>query len=559
MAANPVIERDARSVLLAGLPVTEKRLALAGVSTAVLEGGAGRPLVLLHGPGEYAAKWLRVIPELVTSHRVIAPDLPGHGASIVEDGALDAERVLAWLDALIARTCAEPPVLVGQIVGGAIAARYAARYRGRTGALVLSDALGLAPFQPAPEFGQALTAFVAQPTGENHDRLWRRCACDLDALRRAMGERWSALRAYNLDRARTPRVQAAVQALMEHFGMPAIPEDELARIAVPTSLIWGRHDLATPLAVAESASRRHGWPLQVIERAADDPALEQPQAFVRALRSALGEDARDAWDRIAAGYDEFVTPSHERLAGEGLRRAGLRAGMTFLDVAAGSGAMSLAAASLGARVLATDLSPRMLERLAARAGRQGFGIETRAMDGHALQLPDGGFDVVGSQFGVMLFPDMPRGVREMARVAKPGGRVLVHAFGDPRKIEFLGFMVRALQSVRPEFQGLPMDPPPLPLQLRDPERLRAVLAAAGLKDISVETTTETLEFPSGEALWSWLVSSNPIVETVLGGLQLAQAERGEVRRGLEAMVRERAGGGGVARLTNPVHIGIGTK
>lgn len=275
--------------------------------------------------------------------------------------------------------------------------------------------------------------------------------------------------------------------------------------------------------------------------------------------SAAMPDARAAWDAIAPGYDEFVTPSHERLASEGLRRAGLRAGMAFLDVAAGSGAMSLAAARLGARVLATDLSPRMLERLAARAGNEHLAIETRAMDGHALQLPDGGFDVVGSQFGVMLFPDMPRGIREMARVAKPGGRVLVHAFGDPRKIEFLGFLVRALQSVRPGFQGLPMDPPPLPLQLRDPERLRAVLAEAGLKDIAVGTTTETLEFSSGQALWDWLVSSNPVVENVLGGLNLEEVERGDVRRTLEAMVRERARGGAAARLANPVHIGIGTK
>ena len=53
--------------LLAGLPVTERRLALAGVSTAVLEGGDGPPLVLLHGPGAYGAHWLQVIPELAAT------------------------------------------------------------------------------------------------------------------------------------------------------------------------------------------------------------------------------------------------------------------------------------------------------------------------------------------------------------------------------------------------------------------------------------------------------------------------------------------------------------
>ena len=72
---------DARERLLAGIPVTERRLTLAGISTAVLEGGDGPPIVLLHGPGEFAAKWMRVIPDLVKSHRVVAPDLPGHGAT----------------------------------------------------------------------------------------------------------------------------------------------------------------------------------------------------------------------------------------------------------------------------------------------------------------------------------------------------------------------------------------------------------------------------------------------------------------------------------------------
>lgn len=550
---------DPRERLLAGMPVTERRLALAGVSTAVLEGGKGTPLVLLHGPGEFGAKWLRVIPELVTTHRVIAPDLPGHGASSIETASLDAEGVLAWLDALIARTCAEPPVLVGQIFGGAIAARYAARHGERIRALVLCDSLGLAPFQPAPEFGAALMTFLGQPSDQNFDGLWRRCAFDFDALRAALGETWDALAAYNLERARSPEVIPAMQQLMQHFGMPAIAGEELARIAVPTSLIWGRHDLAAPLAVAEDASRRYGWPLQVIEAAADDPALEQPRAFVQALRDALGESVRDAWDRIAAGYDRTNTPTQMWLASEGLGRAGLRQGMALLDVAAGSGALSIPAARLGARVLAVDQSPAMLNLLRARARGENLGIETRVMDGEALALPDDQFDVAASQFGVMLFADMPCGIREMARVVKRGGRVLVHAYGDPHRLDFLRFLVGALQSVRPGFTGPPMEPPPLPFQLADPARLRDELAAAGLKGVRVETVTETTPFRSGEELWDWIVWSNPIVGEVLGELALAPEELATVRRTLDDMVREHAESDAVARLSNAVHIGIGTK
>jgi pimeloyl-ACP methyl ester carboxylesterase len=82
-------------------------------------------------------------------------------------------------------------------------------------------------------------------------------------------------------------VMVAVDSLMKQFGVQAIPSADLARIAVPTALIWGRHDLATRLAVAEAASARYGWRLHVIEESADDPPIEQPEAFLRALRTAL--------------------------------------------------------------------------------------------------------------------------------------------------------------------------------------------------------------------------------------------------------------------------------
>jgi hypothetical protein len=159
----------------------------------------------------------------------------------------------------------------------------------------------------------------------------------------------------------------------------------------------------------------------------------------------------------------------------------------------------------------------------------------------------------------MLFPDMPRGMRELARVVKRGGRVLVHAYGDPHRIDFLTFLIGALQSVRPEFTGPPMEPPPLPFQLADPARLRDALAAAGLKEVRVETVTETTPFRGGEELWDWIAWSNPIVGEVIGALALTHEELGTVRRALDSMVRERAESDAVARLRNPVHIGIGTK
>jgi pimeloyl-ACP methyl ester carboxylesterase len=145
-----------------------------------------------------------VMPALVRHHRVIAPDLPGHGASEVIDGPLDIARVLAWLGELIEQTCASPPALVGQLLSR----------------LVLVDTFGLCEFQPEPEFGRALTRFLARPSEPTHRELWRHCAFDLDGLRERMGALWAPFEAYNLDRARTPGVQKALAALM-----PSRPRD----------------------------------------------------------------------------------------------------------------------------------------------------------------------------------------------------------------------------------------------------------------------------------------------------------------------------------------------
>ena len=159
----------------------------------------------------------------------------------------------------------------------------------------------------------------------------------------------------------------------------------------------------------------------------------------------------------------------------------------------------------------------------------------------------------------MLFPDMPKGISELARVVKPGGRVLMTVYGDPHEIEFLGFFVAAVQAVVPAFEGPPMDPLPLPFQLHDPERLRQELTAAGLTRVEVETITETTEFTSGEHLWDWLVHSNPIVGAILAELDLDADQTAAVRQALDGLVRERAGGDGLATLTAPINIGIGTR
>jgi len=266
----------------------------------------------------------------------------------------------------------------------------------------------------------------------------------------------------------------------------------------------------------------------------------------------------EAWDAIAKGYDRYVAPQEVDLANEALRLVGLEPGERFLDVAAGPGGLSLPAARLGARVLATDWSPTMIERFEARVREESLrDAEGRVMDCHALDLPDSSFDVTGSQFGVMLVPDQPRALREMVRVTKPGGRVLVIAYGPPAELEFLHVFISALTAVAPDFPGLPDDPPPLEFQVADPAVLRRRLTDAGLKDVRVERTAERPAFASGREMWDWVLYGNPIPGMLVG--DLSEDQRTRLRQVLDGMVRERAGADGRAVLSNAVNIGIGTK
>lgn len=268
---------------------------------------------------------------------------------------------------------------------------------------------------------------------------------------------------------------------------------------------------------------------------------------------------KEAWDAIAAAYDQYVTSRERSLASDALRLAGLRAGDRFLDVAAGSGGLCLPAARLGASVVATDWSPEMIARFEARVRDEGLSqAEGRVMDCHALDLADETFDVTGSQFGVMLVPDQAQALREMVRVTRPGGRVLVIAFGDPGGFEALQFFLGAIRVVVPDFEGLPDDPPPLEFQMSDPQEMRRRLIDAGLEQVEVHTGhQERLELRSGRELWDWCLGSNPIPGRLVA--DLSEQQKSSVRAALDKMIAERANDQGVAILTAAINIGVGVK
>ena len=278
---------NTRQELLEDAPVTDLTMTLAGVDTSVLVGGAGPPMVLLHGPGEHAATWLPVLDQLADSHRIIVPDLPGHGATGTPDGALTRTWVEGWLESLVDRNCSEPPVLVGRVTGGALAARFVAAHPGTAAHLVLVDTTGLVPFAPDARFGLALGRYLADPSTTTFARAMDFCAFDVDAARSRLGDRWTAyLRLHGGPGAHASGTgcDRFVPRAVCRSSHPLAPAEQ---IDAPTTLIWGRHDLATPLHVAETASALHGWPLYVIEGAGDDPPLDQPGPFVEAILAAV--------------------------------------------------------------------------------------------------------------------------------------------------------------------------------------------------------------------------------------------------------------------------------
>jgi pimeloyl-ACP methyl ester carboxylesterase len=282
---------DALARLFEGIPVAEQRLDLAGVSTSLFQGGDGIPIVLLHGQGGFAAHWAQVIPRLVPTHHVVAPDLPGLGESVVQANSLDAAGVVSWLDALIEQTCAQPPILVGISLGGALAARYAVKHGDRIVQIVLVNSGSLGWALPTPGALVALMRYGIRRSEANFDRLIRYVVVDPERARAQWGDRWAALAAYDMDRTAQRSVRSADSRLLRQINVPRIPPGQLRSIGVPVALIWSRNDRITRFRIAEKASARFGWPLYPIDDCGHFAIGERPDTFVETLRTAMGARA----------------------------------------------------------------------------------------------------------------------------------------------------------------------------------------------------------------------------------------------------------------------------
>jgi len=150
------------------------------------------------------------------------------------------------------------------------------------------------------------------------------------------------------------------------------------------------------------------------------PSAPQTPAAVQPDLAAIKQRQQATW----ASGDYGVIGSRLQIVGESLVEAvDLRAGERVLDVAAGNGNATLAAARRFADVTSTDYVPELLEQGAARARADGFEVEFRVADAEALPFDDASFDVALSTFGAMFTPDHRRTAGELLRVVRPGGRI----------------------------------------------------------------------------------------------------------------------------------------
>jgi SAM-dependent methyltransferase len=183
------------------------------------------------------------------------------------------------------------------------------------------------------------------------------------------------------------------------------------------------------------------------------------------------------------------------LFGAALDAARVTSGTRLLDAGCGAGLLALLASLRGARVTALDASPGLLviarQRLPAAEVQEG--------DLEALPFADASFDAVTAVNSLFYAEDMAAAMRELVRVVRPGGRVVVTAWGPPERCEFLTAVMPALGPLMPP--PPPGAAPPHPGALSEPGALAAVLKRAGLRVVEEDEVACPFVFSSAEASW----------------------------------------------------------
>ena len=262
-----------------------------------VDAGEGPALVFVHGLGASWQSWLENIPEFARDHRVVAMDLPGFGYSEMPEEEISIERYAKWTFRLLDVLGIESAAVVGNSMGGFIAAEMAIREPERVQRLVvISAAVFWQTYrraQPLVQIARLSDAIVARGLARVTDDVATRPRLRSWALATA-GFRYPHLiskeLAHEMVRSarRTDGFLPALEALAD-FPL----EEELPKISCPALIVWGAHDTLVPVKDAKRMedlipdSRR-----VVFERTGHVAMLERPERFNRLLREFLAEEPR---------------------------------------------------------------------------------------------------------------------------------------------------------------------------------------------------------------------------------------------------------------------------
>lgn len=261
------------------------------------------------------------------------------------------------------------------------------------------------------------------------------------------------------------------------------------------------------------------------------PAVFDPEKFKTTTR-AQWQGAAEAWHRWGPLIGSWLGEATEVMFD--LARVG--PGCRVLDVAAGAGDQSLAAARrVGAsgHVLATDIAPALLAYVERDARAAGLGsiVATQEIDGEALaSLPAATFDVAISRVGLIYFPDQQRALAGMKHALKPGGRIAAIVYSTPERNAFFSIPVKIIRE-RAQL------PPPLPGQpgpfsLGGEGVLEAAFVKAGLTDITVRRVASPVKLPSAAECVRFERESFGALHQMLSGL--TEPQRAQVWQDIEA-------------------------
>jgi ubiquinone/menaquinone biosynthesis C-methylase UbiE len=216
---------------------------------------------------------------------------------------------------------------------------------------------------------------------------------------------------------------------------------------------------------------------------------------------------REMWDGVAPGWEanvDFVDARGAEVTARMLELAAPTPGERVLELACGPGGPGFAAAALvgpDGHVVVSDVSPAMTAIAARRARALGLhAVEARVLDLEEIDEPDEAFDAVFCREGLMLVADPVRAAREIRRVLRPGGRLVLSVWGPRRENPWLGLVFDTVGAQL----GTPMPPPgvPHPFSLDDRDRLAEVLSAAGLVEVAIAELTTPYRAATVDEWWS---------------------------------------------------------